>query len=317
MRTLVTGGAGFIGSTLVDRLLADGHDVTVVDNLASGRADNLTDALAGGRCAWERVDVTAPELADVVAAARPEVVFHLAAQISPRASVEDPVHDATVNVVGTVAVLGAALAAGARKLVYTSSAAIYGTPAKLPVTEDTPTNPLSPYAVSKLAGELYLRQFAELHGLASTAIAPGNVYGPRQDPHGEAGVVAIFTDALLTGRPTRLYGDGGNVRDYVYVDDVVDGFVRAAGEAATGLRVNIGTGVPTTDAELHAATARAVGVSVEPDLAPPRPGDLRAMVFDPSRARDLLGWTPRVDLETGLARVAAHRSASVDPLAGR
>src|SRR5690606_2322233 len=129
----------------------------------------------------------------------------------------------------TVAVLEAARAAGVRKVVYTSSAAIYGTPERLPVTEDAPTNPLSPYAASKVAGELYRRQYADLHGLASTALAPGNVYGPRQDPHGEAGVVAIFTDALLSGRPTRVYGDGGNVRDYVYVDDVVDGFVRAAG----------------------------------------------------------------------------------------
>jgi UDP-glucose 4-epimerase len=312
VHALVTGGAGFIGSHLTDRLVAGGHRVTVVDDLSNGREANLAAALASQRCSLHRHDVTAAAgLAELVAAAAPEVVFHLAAQIDVRASVADPVRDAAVNVLGTVAVLEAARLAGVDKVVFASSVAVYGPHAPLPVREDCAPAPLSPYGVSKLAGEQYLRQYQRLHGLAGTTLLFGNVYGPRQDPHGEAGVVAIFTDALLAGRPTRVYGDGGNTRDYVYVGDVVDALLAAAEPGAgDGGRFNIGTGKATSDLELHAAVAEAAAAPHEPAFAPGRPGDLRAMVLDYTAATAQppagLGWTPRTTLAEGLARTVAR-----------
>jgi len=205
---------GFIGSHLVDWLVAEGAWVTVVDDLSTGRVENLDAALATGRCELAKHSVTETGFGAIVGAVHPEVVFHLAAQIDVRSSVADPVGDANANVLGTVAVLEAARQAGTRKVVFASSVAVYGPPAALPVREDTPPSPLSPYAVSKLAGEPYLRQYRELHGLQTTALVLTNTYGPRQDPHGEAGVVAIFTAAMLAGRPTRVYGAGANERDY-------------------------------------------------------------------------------------------------------
>jgi UDP-glucose 4-epimerase len=317
VRALVTGGAGFIGSHLADRLVADGHRITVVDDLSHGRAANLAAAAATGRCDLVKLDVTDPDLAGVVRSARPEVVFHLAAQIDVRVSVADPLQDVTANVVGTVAVLEAARRAEVPKVLLASSVAIFGPPARLPVREETPTRPLSPYAVSKLAAELYLRQYHDLHGMDTTALVLTNTYGPRQDPHGEAGVVAIFADAMLAGRPTRVFGEGGNVRDYVYVADVVDAFVRAAaagpvagGSVAAGRRIAIGTGEAVTDLALNRAVAAAVGGAPEPEYAPARLGDLPEMVVDAGAAAELLGWRPRTPLAEGLRRtVAALRDA--------
>jgi UDP-glucose 4-epimerase len=314
VRALVTGGAGFIGSHLADRLVADGHDVTVVDDLSTGRAANLAAAAAGGRCRLVVADIAGLALADAVREAAPEVVFHLAAQIDVRASVADPIADAATNVVGTVAVLEAARRARARKVVFASSVAIFGPPRALPVTEDAPTDPLSPYAVSKLAGELYLRQYRHLHGLDTTTVVLTNTYGPRQDAHGEAGAVAIFTAALVAGRPTRIFGDGGNLRDYLYVADAVDALVRAAGPAATGRRVLVGTGIGTTDRELHRLIAGAVGTDAAPEPAPARLGDLRAMVVDPAGAAAELGWRPHTPLAEGIARtVTAARTTAAAP----
>ncbi|MGI5492344.1 NAD-dependent epimerase/dehydratase family protein [Microtetraspora malaysiensis] len=293
MRVLVTGGAGFIGSNLVDRLLADGHEVAVVDDLSSGNTRNPDAPL-------HTMDVRDPALAETAEAWRPEVVCHLAAQISVRKSVADPLHDARVNVEGTLNVLEAARRSGARKVVYASSVAVYGRPAAIPVPGDAPTDPRSPYAASKLSGEVYLSAYSALHGLEYTALVLSNVYGPRQSPEGEAGVVAIFTDALLAGRPTVLYGDGSQTRDYVFVEDVVDGFARACGSAGNGRRFNLGTGVQTTDRELHTFVAAAAGAPDEPGLAPARLGDLPAMAVDPEPAREGLGWRPRTDLATGL-----------------
>jgi UDP-glucose 4-epimerase len=315
MRVLVTGGAGFIGSNLVDRLLADGHAVAVVDDLATGRRANLAAAGADPRFSLHEMDIRDPALAELATRWRPEVVCHLAAQISVRKSVADPVHDARLNVEGTAAVLEAARRAGTRKIVFASSVAVYGRPAAIPVPGDAPTDPRSPYAASKLSGEVYLATFRALHGMQYTSLVLSNVYGPRQSPEGEAGVVAIFTDALLHGRPTLVYGDGGQTRDYVFVDDVVDGFVRACGERGDGRRFNLGTGVQTTDRELHSLVAAAAGAPDEPGTAPPRLGDLPAMAVDPAPAAEGLGWRPRTDLATGLkatvewARTAAARSA--------
>ena len=308
MRTLVTGGAGFIGSTLVDRLLADGHTVTVVDDFSRGRHVNLADATARYPAALSVVKADIPS-ADATAAierTRPEVVFHLAAQIDVRASVEDPARDASVNVLGTIAIAQAACRAGTRKIVFASSGgSIYGEHSHLPTAEDAPLQPLSPYAVAKIAGELYLHSFGRLHGLQSTSLAFANIYGPRQDPQGEAGVVAIFAQALPLGRPTRVYGDGGNTRDYVFVRDAVGALVLAAGDAADGLRINIGTGVQTSDRELHTLVARAVGASDTPAFAPARAGELRRSALDSSLARDRLGWTPEHSLTEGIALTVA------------
>ncbi|MGQ0839646.1 NAD-dependent epimerase/dehydratase family protein [Actinokineospora sp.] len=306
MRALVTGGAGFIGSTLVDRLLSAGHDVVILDDLRRGRRANLTAALAAG-CELHEVDVLSPELADVLATARPEVVFHLAAQIDVRVSVADPLLDVNQNVVATVNLAEAAHRAGVRKIVFASSGgSIYGTPEELPVSESAPINPKSPYAASKVAAEIYLNTYRQLYGLDCTHLALANVYGPRQDPHGEAGVVAIFANALLAGHPTKVYGDGGNTRDYVYVGDVVDAFLSASGELGGGRRYNIGTGEQTSDRMLHTVVAKEIGVADDPEHAPARLGDLRASAIDATAARAELGWTPRVDIAEGVRRTVAY-----------
>ena len=309
MRALVTGGAGFIGSTLVDRLLAEGHEVTVVDDLSRGRAENLDAARgAGDRFVFHELSIADPAIADVVERARPDVVFHLAAQIDVRLSVDDPVHDAEVNVVGTVRLAEAARRAEVRRIVFTSSGgSIYGPVTDLPVAETRPVDPLSPYAAGKVAGEIYLEMFSRLYGIEWTGVAPANVYGPRQDPHGEAGVVAIFSQRLLAGQPTRVFGDGGNTRDYVYVDDVVDAFVRAAQvEAAAGQRFNVGTGVETTDRALHTLVAEAAGADDEPEYAPARLGDVARSALDATRARRVLGWAPQVSIREGVARTVDY-----------
>ena len=248
MRTLVTGAAGFIGSTLVDRLLADGHQVVGIDNLSTGVVANLEHAfryntLSPGRFTFQRADIQMPELTGIVAGTNPDVIFHLAAQVDLRASVSDPLFDARSNVLGTINLCEASRRAGVRRIVYAASGGSrYGAPTCLPVDEGTRVDPLSPYAAAKLAGELYIRAYAEMYGMAPICLALANVYGPRQSPHGEAGVVAVFGSAMITGRPITVYGDGTAARDYVYVDDVVDAFVRAGHAPATELPA------PTTSA---------------------------------------------------------------------
>lgn len=305
MRALVTGGAGFIGSHLVDRLVGDGHEVVVIDSLVRGSAGNLSAALVSGRCELIEHDVTGPGVGELMTSRCPDVVYHLAAQIDVRSSVSDPVHDAQVNAEGTVAVLEAARRAGVGQFVLASSVAIYGVTPSLPVTESAPTEPLSPYAASKLTGEIYLNQVGRLHGMPGTVLCFGNVYGPRQDANGEAGVVAIFADALLHGRSTRVFGDGGNVRDYVYVTDVVNALVLAGSQPGDGTRFNIGTGLGTSDLTLHDAVAASVGVTQIPEFLSARPGDLRAMTLDATAAEHGLGWSPKTGLEEGLARTVA------------
>jgi UDP-glucose 4-epimerase len=307
MRTLVTGAAGFIGSTLVDRLLADGHSVIGVDNLSSGRSENLGKAERSDAFEFAKADIVDADLSGLLAETRPEVVFHLAAQIDVRRSVADPQVDTTINVVGTVRLAEAARQAGVRKVVHTSSGgSIYGTPQTFPTPEDVPADPASPYAAGKVAGEVYLNMFRNLYGLECSHIAPGNVYGPRQDPHGEAGVVAIFSRALLAGRPTKIFGDGTDTRDYVFVEDVVDAFVKAAGETGGGQRFNVGTGVETSVRELHSAVANAAGAPDEPEFHPPRLGELKRSCLDISRAADVLGWRPKVGIADGVARTVDY-----------
>src|ERR1700742_1819447 len=307
MRTLVTGAAGFIGSTLVDRLLADGHSVVGVDDLSSGRSENIVAAERSDDFEFAKADIVSADLVGLLTDTRPEVVFHLAAQIDVRHSVADPQFDSMVNVVGTVRLAEAARQAGVRKVVHTSSGgSIYGTPNTFPTSEDEPIDPASPYAAGKYAGEVYLNMFRNLYGLECSHIAPANVYGPRQDPHGEAGVVAIFSQALLAGRPTKIFGDGTDTRDYVFVDDVVDAFVKAAGEAGGGQRFNVGTGVETSDRRLHSAVAAAVGGPDDPEFAPPRLGDLKRSCLDIALAERVLGWQPKVSLDDGVFRTVEY-----------
>ncbi|CAN5171133.1 UDP-glucose 4-epimerase [soil metagenome] len=307
MRALVTGGAGFIGSTLVDRLLAEGHAVDVVDDLSSGNLANLADARAerSNRLTFHRVDIREPCVVDLIARRRPEVVFHLAAQADVRVSVARPVFDAEVNVIGSLHVLEGARAAGADKVVFASSGGtIYGDPdpSELPVRESHPRQPLSPYGVAKKVVGDYLHAYRFLHDLEYTALALANVYGPRQDPHGEAGVVAIFAGRLLEGAPCTIFGAGDQTRDFVYVDDGVDAFVRAANKGS-GLLLNVWTGVETSVNELYATMADIVGAAGEPTIAPARAGELARSAIDPGRAGIHLGWKPWTNLRDGVTEV--------------
>lgn len=307
MHAIVTGGAGFIGSHLVDRLIADGHSVTVLDDLSRGRLANLADARESGRVDVIEADVRQVDWDRILEDNPAEVIFNLAAQIDVRASVADPVHDAEVNILSVVRMADAARRHGVRKIVHTSSGgSIYGTPDELPVGEGTWPDPMSPYAASKFAGEVYLNTFRHLYGLECSHIAPANVYGPRQDPHGEAGVVAIFSQRLLAGEPTRVFGDGGNTRDYVYVGDVVEAFILASGGVGGGMRFNIGTGVETSDRGLHTLVAAAVGAPDDPEYAPARLGDVPRSALDATRAREVLGWSPQVGIEEGVARTVGY-----------
>jgi UDP-glucose 4-epimerase len=304
-KALVTGGAGFIGSTLVDRLLAEGHTVDVVDNLSTGSLANLAEArvIGSGRFNFHQIDVRSPDLVELMERRRPEVVFHLAAQADVRVSVADPVLDADINILGSLRALEGARAAGSRKVVFASSGGtLYGDADQLPVKESQPQKPLSPYGVAKKAVGDYLFAYRELHGLEYTALALANVYGPRQDPHGEAGVVAIFSGRLLAAEPCLIFGDGNQTRDFVYVDDVVDAFSRA-GERGSGLLCNIGTGTETSVNELYAALARNAGVSQPPIYAPARPGELQRSSLDPGKAALHLGWKPWTSIDKGTAAV--------------
>ncbi|HEX7275761.1 MAG TPA: NAD-dependent epimerase/dehydratase family protein [Acidimicrobiales bacterium] len=305
MRALVTGGAGFIGSTLVDRLLAEGHAVDVVDDLSSGALANLAEARAtpGHDLSFHRLDIRDTGLVELMARRRPEVVFHLAAQADVRVSVERPGFDAEVNILGTLNVLEGARAAGTAKVVFAASGGtLYGEPTELPVRESAPQRPLSPYGVSKKAAADYLAAYRELHGIEFTALALANVYGPRQDPHGEAGVVAIFAGRLLAGEQCTIFGTGEQTRDFVYVDDVVDAFARAA-TRGTGLLMNIGTGRETSVNRLYRTMADAAGVAAPALHAPPRAGELSRSSLDPGRAAIHLGWEPWTSLEQGTAEV--------------
>jgi UDP-glucose 4-epimerase len=303
MSSLVTGGAGFIGSNLVDALLARGEQVTVVDDLSTGRRENLDAARAAGAELVELDVREAAPLASLAAERRPETIYHLAAQIDVRKSLADPAFDAAVNVGGTANALDAARAADCGRVVFVSTGgAIYGEGEgkRLPLDESTPVAPLSAYGQSKFAAEGYLTLYERLYGLSSVALRLGNVYGPRQDPLGEAGVIAIFCGLLRSGGRPTVYGDGTQTRDYVYVGDVVDAALAAASSEASGA-LNIGTGRESSVLELVEMLKRLGEVeSFEPEFAPARPGEVQRISVDPARAEAELGWRPRTDLETGL-----------------
>ena len=296
MRAIVTGGAGFIGSQVTDALLACGDEVHVLDSLATGSRDNVPDG------ATLHVQDVREDLAPLFDEIRPDAVFHLAAQADVGTSVEKPDLDADVNVVGTVRVLEAARRANAPVVFTSTGGAMYGE-CERPAREDDPRRPLSPYGTSKLAGEEYLATWNRLHGMRNVTCRLGNVYGPRQLPSLEGGVIAIFLDRLRDGRPTQIFGDGGQTRDFVYVGDVARALLAAS---ANGDGVyNVGTGVATTVLDLHRLCARVAGSDAEPELVDARPGDLRHSVLDPGRAKRDLGWGPELDLERGLRQTWA------------
>jgi UDP-glucose 4-epimerase len=302
VRALVTGGSGFIGSNLVDALVERGDEVTVIDDLSTGRRENLDGALGAGAKLSE-IDVRdAKAVADQMAAVQPEAVFHLAAQIDVRRSAADPAADARINVEGTINVLEAARAAAVPRVVNTSTGgAIYGEGRVIPAPEDHPVAPEAAYGQSKFCAEGYCELFGRLYGMSTVSLRYGNVYGPRQDPLGEAGVIAIFCGKLLEGGEATVFGDGLQTRDYVYIGDVVDANLRAADSKVTG-PVNIGTGVETTVLDLVEVLAEQSDAPFEPQHAPERPGEVRRIALDCSRAQAELGWTPQVPLSQGLER---------------
>jgi UDP-glucose 4-epimerase len=307
MNCVVTGGAGFIGSNLVDALVARGDRVTVIDNLSSGKESNLEAAMAAGAKlhVTDVTDVSAVE--EISAAAQPELVFHLAAQIDVRHSVEHPADDANSNVLGTINVLAAALATGARRFVFTSTGGgLYGDADVLPTPEDHPIRPLAPYGQSKYAAEGYCELYARLHGLGTVALRYGNVFGPRQDVHGEAGVVAIFCGQAVEGRRPTVFGDGRQTRDWVDVSDVVRANLLAADSDIAG-PVNIGQGQETSVLDLLGTLRELTGAPSldDPEMAPERPGEVRRSCLDVSRARAELGWEATVGLREGLERILA------------
>lgn len=295
MRAIVTGGAGFIGSQLADALLARGAEVHVVDNLTTGSPENLPSAAE-----LHELDIREEALEQLAAQLRPDVVFHLAAQADVGTSVERPTFDAEVNVIGTVRVLEAARAAGARVVFASSGGAVYGE-CERPAREDDEPRPLSPYAASKLAGEEYLATWNRLHGGDHTACRLANVYGPRQRGTLEGGVVAIFLDRLRDGREVEIFGDGNQTRDFVFVGDVVEGLLAAAAAPTAGV-YNLGTGVATSVVELYRLCSDTAGAGREPRFAPERPGDLRHSLLDVSRSARDLRWRAETTVADGLAR---------------
>ncbi len=291
VRAVVTGGAGFIGSHVVDALLARGDEVHVVDNLATGKRERVP-----AEAALHERDIREP-LEELFQELRPEAVFHLAAQADVRVSVERPDFDASVNVVGTIRVLEAARPVGAQLVFSSTGGAIYGE-RTTPAPEDTPREPLAPYGTSKLCGEEYLATYNRLYATSHVALRFGNVYGPRQDPHGEAGVVAIFFGLLRGGGTPKIFGDGTQTRDYVFVGDVAQATLAAVGH--DGGVFNIGTGVETSVIDLFAACRAVAGKDVEPEHAAARAGELQRSVLDPGLAAGVLGWRPETSLEEGL-----------------
>jgi len=300
----VTGGAGFIGSHVVDRLISDGQRVVIIDNLSTGRRENLNPAAT-----FCELDLCDGNLEELFAQQRPEYVHHLAAQIDVRQSVDDPARDAYINIVGSLRLLETCRKSDVHKIVYVGTGgAVYGEPETLPADESHPVRPDAPYGISKHSVEHYLQYYGKIHGMRWTALRLSNVYGPRQDPLGEAGVNAIFIGQMLSGQVPTIFGDGEQLRDYVYVGDVADAVMRATADA-DGEIVNIGTGVPTSVNRIYELIREIVGFDQSPRYAEPRAGEVSRIYLNVDHARDVLGWSPTVELTEGLRRtIEWHRS---------
>jgi UDP-glucose 4-epimerase len=302
MKILVTGGAGFIGSHVVDRYVSRGHQVVVVDNFSTGRPEYVNRSAT-----LYRVDIRSPRLMEIFEKERPELLNHHAAQMDLRRSVADPSFDAQVNILGSLNLLECCRRSGVGRVIFASTGgAVYGDMASPPTPEDHPTRPASPYGISKLAVEHYLACWEALYGIRGLALRYANVYGPRQTPKGEAGVVAIFTHRLLAGTEALINGDGEQTRDYVYVDDVAEANLRALERPDLSGAVNIGTGVETSVNELFRRITLAAGVTGAARHGPPKLGEQRRSALDSGLAKRLLGWTPQVSLDEGLRRTAEH-----------
>jgi UDP-glucose 4-epimerase len=310
MKILVTGGAGFIGSTVVDLLIDAGHDVVVVDNLSTGRKSNLNP-----KARFYQADIRSEEMAKIFEAERPEVVDHHAAQMDVRRSVADPIYDADINVIGGLNLLNLAVKYGVRKFIHISSGgAVYGEPVYLPCDEKHPVTPLCPYGATKYMLELYLYMYKETYGLDYSVIRYPNVYGPRQDPNGEAGVVAIFTGHMLRGKPVTIYGTGEQVRDYVFVKDCARANLMLL-ENGSGRVYNLGYGIGTTVNQIFDHLKNITNYAMDANYGPARAGETFRIYLDASRAKTDLGWEPTVSLEEGLRQTAEYfREAEVKAL---
>ena len=303
MRVLVTGGAGFIGSHIVDELITQGHTVSVVDDLSEGSLQNLNpDARLFD------VSINDPDgLEKAFAEAKPELVSHHAAQISVRNSMYDPTRDAQVNIIGSLNVLQAAVKHDVERFIFASTSAVYAKPSHLPMEETHPLSPESVYGVSKLSVESFIRLYTDTYGIKHKIFRYGNVFGPRQNPHGEAGVVAIFTGQFLRGEQPTIFGDGTKTRDYIFVSDVVSASIAAMGDTGDNDTYNIARGIGVSDYEMFDTIAAATDSSMQPKYAPVRPGEPEHVSLDPAKAQEVLSWHPRVSLPNGIAQVVQHR----------
>lgn len=304
MRILITGGAGFIASGIVDAMLDAGHSVAIIDDLSTGRHANLNPGARLYECSVTDLDA----VKQVFERERPQIVNHHAAQIDVRRSMEDPAADAAINVVGSVNLLSLAVRYTVARFIFASTSAVYSEPAYLPMDESHPVGPRSAYGASKYSAENFVIFFADVHGLRYKIFRYGNVYGPRQDPKGESGVVAIFAGQLLDGTQPTIFGDGKKTRDYVFVQDIVNANLMAIGEQGDNETYNLSRGIAVSDIEIFDAVRAATGVRTEPQYAARRPGEADSVCLDISKAQRLLGWAPNVPLDEGIAQaVAYHR----------
>ncbi len=301
MKILVTGGAGFIGSHVVDGYINLGHDVVIVDNLRTGFRHNVN-----AKATFVELDIRSPKLDEVFVTEKPDVVGHFAAQMDVRQSLEDPLFDADCNVLGTINLLECCVRHNVKKVIYASTGgAIYGEPDSLPADEGYPTNPLSHYGLSKFVAEEYIRLYRRIYNLDYTILRFPNVYGPRQNPHGEAGVCAILVALMLEGKTPTLFGHGEPLRDYVYVGDIAKANILAL-DKGSGEIINLGSGKGTSVRELYDILADYLGINAEPVLKPMRPGEVERIFITGTKAKEILGWTPGVDIATGLRLTADY-----------
>ena len=304
MRILVTGGAGFIGSHVADRFIELGHEVAILDDLSTGRQENVNP-----KAKFYEKSLLDEDLNDVIKEFSPQIIDHHAAQVNVRKSVDDPAFDARVNVLGAIRLYQCVAEAGCGKIIYSSSGgACYGEPSNTPADENTPINPLCPYGVSKYTSEKYLELYSRLYDFRHTILRYANVYGPRQDPHGEAGVVAIFSELMLDGERPSIFGDGTKTRDYVFVEDIVQANALAL-EGGDGGIYNVGLGREISDDEIFFAVRDALGVAIEPNYTDFRQGEVRHIALDSTRLRNDLGWTPRYTLAQGMAKTVEYYRA--------
>ena len=312
-KALVTGGAGFIGSHMVDRLLELEYKVVVMDDLSTGKIKNMDSAAV-----FHHTDITQPAMDDIIQREQPDLVFHMAAQTSVTQSTKDPIKDANANALGTLRVIEASRRVGVEKIIYScTGGALYGDPETTPSPETTPIAPASPYGMSKWVAEQYLGFYHRLYRLNFTSLRYGNVYGPRQDPHGEAGVVSIFTQAMLEGKQPQIFGDGTQERDFIAVSDVVDANLSAINRG-DGESINIGTGKATSVNQIFELLQSITGYKWDPLHAPNRAGEVYRISLDSSRAKQELGWSPKIGLEEGLQMTVDYfKEASGSPSTGK